>query len=145
MNAMPSKDKPLSRRSFMDLLVKTSLAGSALLGIGALGRFISFQGENSAPSQFDLGMASNYPSGTRTPAPEIPALIIHDEQGFKALSLVCPHLGCTVNVYADGFTCPCHGSRFLTDGSLRNGPASKPLTSLKVEVSESGHLIVYTG
>ncbi len=145
MNAMPSKDKPLSRRSFMDLLVKTSLAGSALLGIGALGRFISFQGENSAPSQFDLGMASNYPSGTRTPAPEIPALIIHDEQDFKALSLVCPHLGCTVNLTADGFTCPCHGSRFLTDGSLRNGPASKPLTSLKVEVNDAGHLIVYTG
>ncbi len=145
MNAMPSKDKPLSRRSFVDLLVKTSLAGSALLGIDALGRYISFKGENSAPSQFDLGMASSFPSGTRTPAPEIPALIIHNEQGFKALSLVCPHLGCTVNVNADGCTCPCHGSRFLTDGSLRNGPASKPLASLKVEVNDADHLIVYTG
>ncbi len=144
MNAMQSKDKPISRHSFMDLLVKTSLAGSALLGIGALGRYISFQGENSAPSQFDIGLASNYPTGTRTPAPEVPALIIHDQQGFKALSLVCPHLGCTVNLTADGFSCPCHGSRFLPDGSLRNGPASKPLTSLKVEVNESGHLIVYT-
>jgi cytochrome b6-f complex iron-sulfur subunit len=143
MNAMQSKDKPLSRRSFMDLLVKTSLAGSALLGMGALGRYISFQGENSAPSQFDLGLASNYPTGTRTPAPEVPALVIHDEQGFKVLSLVCPHLGCTVNVNTDGFACPCHGSRFLPDGSLRNGPASHPLASLKVVVNEAGHLILY--
>lgn len=145
MNAMQSKDKPISRRSFIDLLVKTSLAGTALLAIGALGRYISFVGENRAPSQFDLGLASNYPTGTRTPAPEIPALIVHDDQGIKALSLVCPHLGCTVNVNADGFTCPCHGSRFLPDGSLRNGPASKTLTSMKVEVNEAGHLIVYTG
>ncbi len=129
----------------MDLLVKTSLAGSALLGMGALGRYISFLGENSAPSQFDLGLASNYPTGTRTPAREVPALVIHDEQGFKVLSLVCPHLGCTVNVNTDGFACPCHGSRFLPDGSLRNGPASHPLASLKVEVNDAGLLIVYAG
>ncbi len=142
---MQSKDKPLSRRSFMDLLLKTSLAGSALLGIGALGRYISFQGGNSAPSQFDLGLAVNYPPGIRKTAPEVPALVIHDDQGFKVLSLVCPHLGCTVNVNADGFSCPCHGSHFLADGSLRNGPASKPLTSLKIEINEAGHLIIYSG
>jgi cytochrome b6-f complex iron-sulfur subunit len=145
MNAMQSNGKTLSRRGFMGLLVKTSLAGSALLGLGALGRYISFQGESSTPNVYDLGPASDFPAGTRTPAPEIPALIIHEEQGFKALSLICPHLGCTVNEDSGGFACPCHGSRFYPDGSLRNGPAFHPLTSLKIEVSKNGHLIVYTG
>jgi len=127
----------------MDLFVKASLAGSALLGLSALGRYISFQVESGHPSTYDLGPASDYPAGSSTPALGIPAFIIHNDQGFKALSLVCPHLGCTVNVTDEGFGCPCHGSRFLRDGSLRNGPASHPLTSLKVELNDDGHLILY--
>jgi cytochrome b6-f complex iron-sulfur subunit len=145
MNAMPSDDKPLSRRGFMDLFVKASLAGSALFGLGALGRYISFQVEGGHPSTVDLGPASDYPAGSRIPTPEIPAIVINTEQGYKALSLVCPHLGCTANVTSDGFACPCHGSQFTPDGSLRNGPASHPLTNLRVEVNADGHLIVYTG
>jgi cytochrome b6-f complex iron-sulfur subunit len=143
MNAMPPNDKHVSRRSFLDLFVKASLASSALFGLGALGRYFSFQSESGHPSTYDLGPASDFPMGSSTPAPEIPALIIHNDQGFKAISLVCPHLGCTVNVTDEGFACPCHGSRFLPDGSLRNGPASHPLTSLKAEVNDDGHLIVY--
>ena len=144
MNAMPPKDKPVSRRSFLSWLVKGSLAGSALLGLGALGRFISFQSEQTPPSQYDLGPASDYPAGTRTPVSVTPAIVIHNELGFSALSLVCPHLGCQVNLSSDGFACPCHGSRFRLDGSLRNGPASRPLAALRVEVNADGHLILYS-
>ncbi len=145
MSATPSNANPVSRKTFLGWLLKGSLAGSALLGLGALGRFISFEREPAKPSQYDLGPATDFPVGTRTPATSVPALIIHNEAGFIALSLVCPHLGCTVNVNEDGFACPCHGSRFNSDGNLRNGPASKPLTSLRIEVDLAGHLIVYTG
>jgi nitrite reductase/ring-hydroxylating ferredoxin subunit len=134
MSAMPQKDKSLSRRSFLSWLVKGSLAGSALLGLGALGRFISFQNEENPPSQYDLGPATNYPIASRIPALVAQAIVIHNEQGFSALSLVCPHLGCRVN-----------GSRFQPDGSLRNGPASRPMAFLRVEVNADGHLILYTG
>jgi cytochrome b6-f complex iron-sulfur subunit len=143
MNAMPPKDKTLSRRGFLGWLGKGTLAGAALLGLSALGRFISYQSQAKSPSEFDLGPTSDYPTGSRTAVPEIPALIIHNDQGFKALSLVCPHLGCTVKVTDEGFTCPCHGSRFYSDGSLRNGPASHPLTSMKVEVNEDDHLMLH--
>ncbi len=143
MPATPSNDNPVSRKTFLSWLLKGSLAGSALLGLGALGRFISFESEPAKPSQYDLGPATDFPAGSRTPIALIPALILHNDAGFIALSLVCPHLGCTVNINEDGFACPCHGSRFTADGNLRNGPASKPLTSLRVEVNPSGHLIVY--
>lgn len=145
MSAMPPKGKSLSRGDFLCWLVKGSLAGSAVLGLGTLLRFMSFQSEQSPPSQYDLGVASAYPPGSRTPVAKAQAIIIHSEQGFSALSLVCPHLGCTVNVNKDGFACPCHGSRFQLDGSLRNGPAARPLTALQVEVNTDGHLILYTG
>lgn len=143
MNAMPSNDKRMSRRSFLGWLVKGSLAGSALMGLGMLGKFISFQSEQSAPTQYDLGPATDYPIGARKAYMPAQAFITHDEEGYRAMSLVCPHLGCVVNVTEEGFACPCHGSRYLTDGSLRKGPASRPLSPLRVEVNEDGHLILY--
>ena len=144
MSAMPSKDKPISRRGFLGWMVKISLTGSALLGLGALGRFISYNSETSPPSEIDLGPAVDYPNSSRRTVSSGQAIVIHNEQGYSALSLVCPHLGCTVNQTSDGFACPCHGSRFMTDGSLRNGPASHPLAKLRVEVNAEGHLILYT-
>jgi nitrite reductase/ring-hydroxylating ferredoxin subunit len=144
MNAMPRKGDPLSRRSFLNLVGKGSLAGSALISMGVLVRYISFQSEASLPTQYDLGLASDYPLGSRSNVQSVPATIIHDSQGYHAISLVCPHLGCVVKVTSDGLSCPCHGSRFLPDGSLRNGPASKPLNVLRVETNADGHLILYT-
>jgi cytochrome b6-f complex iron-sulfur subunit len=144
MNAMPPKDESYSRRNFLDLVVKASLAGSALIGLGALVRYLSYQSEARPPSQYDVGVASDFPLDSRTPILYAQAMIIHDSLGFYAISLVCPHLGCLVKVTPDGFACPCHGSRFLPDGSLRNGPASKPLTILRVESNAEGHLILYS-
>jgi Rieske Fe-S protein len=112
--------------------------------MGGLIRFLSYQSQPPAPTEFDLGLASDYALGSRTILPQVPGMLIRTEKGFTALSLVCPHLGCTVNVTSDGFTCPCHGSRFLPDGSLRNGPASQPLTILRVEENAEQHLILST-
>jgi Rieske Fe-S protein len=56
---------------------------------------------------------------------------------FKAFSAICTHQGCTVNAVEDGtINCPCHGSQFaITDGSVVNGPARKPLPAKKITVS----------
>ncbi len=56
---------------------------------------------------------------------------------FKAFSAVCTHQGCVVAEIKGGdIDCTCHGSKFsITDGSVVQGPATKPLESLKVTVS----------
>ncbi|MDO3638454.1 QcrA and Rieske domain-containing protein [Mycolicibacterium arseniciresistens] len=54
---------------------------------------------------------------------------------FAGFSAVCTHAGCTVSEVVDGtIVCPCHGSRFNLDGSVANGPASRPLDTRAVSV-----------
>lgn len=44
----------------------------------------------------------------------------------------CPHLGCAVSGAQKLFICPCHGSLFDLDGSVKLGPAARPLSALAV-------------
>lgn len=55
------------------------------------------------------------------------------DQGAKAFSSRCPHLGCslTYNQLNSSFQCPCHGSRFSLNGHRLQGPARKDMTALK--------------
>ena len=134
----------LSRRDFLKLSSRTLLWVSGVLGVGALWRFLSHPTEPPVQTEFDLGPASGYPPGSRTLRLEIPAVVIHAEAGFSALSLSCPHLGCTVEQTADGFACPCHGSTFTADGTVLTGPAETSLPPLQIEQNAEGHLILRT-
>ncbi|MCL4530480.1 MAG: ubiquinol-cytochrome c reductase iron-sulfur subunit [Chloroflexi bacterium] len=134
----------LTRRDFLKLTTTALLTISGALGVGALFRFLDFQTEPPVKTEFDLGPAVNYPIGSRSLVPDVPALLIHNQNGFSALSLVCTHLGCTVEQKDSGFECPCHGSRYDANGKVLRGPAQKALRALRVEVNSTGNLILHT-
>jgi len=138
-------NKPsISRRDFLKLTLDSLLAFGGLLGLGGLIRFLSYKTEPPQPTEFDLGLAENYKPDSVTTFPEIPAALFHRDGGFTALSLVCTHLGCTVEVQLDGFACPCHGSLFNSSGYPVKGPAVAPLKTFRVEQTTDGKLILHT-
>ncbi len=54
---------------------------------------------------------------------------------FKGFSAICTHAGCTVAEVVGGtINCPCHGSKYNLDGSVANGPASRPLDARTISV-----------
>jgi Rieske Fe-S protein len=62
--------------------------------------------------------------------------VYRDKKGdLQAFSSVCPHLGCSVhwNSAEKSWDCPCHGSRFDTDGQVLHGPALKGLSPIDIE------------
>jgi nitrite reductase/ring-hydroxylating ferredoxin subunit len=133
-----------SRRDFLKMMTNALLALSGALGIGGLVRYLSYQFDAKPRTEFDIGSVDDYPINSRTVLAEIPAIIIHDNEGFQAISLACTHLGCTVELRSFGFECPCHGSRFDSAGSCIKGPAVRQLKTLRIETSESGNLCLIT-
>ncbi len=134
----------LSRRDFLKLARDGFLYLSGALTLGGLLRFLDFEPNPAPKTEFDIGPASNYPLNSRTLLSDPPSVLLHTENGFSALSLVCTHLGCGLENNSNGFACPCHGSRFDVDGRVIHGPADKPLQSLRVEVTDEGNLKLFT-
>ncbi len=134
----------ISRRDFLKLARNGFLYLSGALATGGLLRFLSYAPTPEQKTEFDLGSVDKYPLGSRTSIPEIPALLIHAESGFTALSLTCTHLGCTVEANEKGFACPCHNSSFDIDGNVTQGPAVKPLQVLRIEITDNGTIKVFT-
>jgi nitrite reductase/ring-hydroxylating ferredoxin subunit len=68
----------------------------------------------------------------------------------RALSQVCPHLGCRPNPCAEDFWfhCPCHQSRYdrlgIKPAGERYGPADRGMDRLAVEVGADGVLTIDT-
>ena len=99
-------------------------------------------GSAAAPApgglRVSLGQLSDIPVGgaISVKAPDgATVLLTQPEEGeVKAFSAVCPHEGCSAAPDGDHFSCPCHGSEFELDGSLRQGPAREGLSSYAVRV-----------
>jgi hypothetical protein len=68
----------------------------------------------------------------------------------RALSQVCPHLGCRPNPCIEDywFHCPCHQSRYdrlgIKPAGVRYGPADRGMDRFAIEVSSDGVLTIDT-
>ena len=66
----------------------------------------------------------------------VDGVVVHrsEQGGVRAFLGRCTHLGCRIDrVVGDEAVCPCHGSRYRSDGTVAVGPATRPLTPLALE------------
>lgn len=63
---------------------------------------------------------------------------------YAALSPICTHRGCTVDVAGDHLLCPCHGSMYDREGQVMRGPAERALRRFATSL-ESDELVIRTG
>lgn len=94
----------------------------------------------------DVGPPAQFPVGSVKYIPEKRFFIVHDSEGFIAISAICTHLGCTVEWFKGPkrFECPCHGSFYAPDGTLLGGPAPRPLDCYEI-LYRDGRLVANTG
>ena len=91
-----------------------------------------------------IGPPDAFAKGTATHLSHINVWVIHDEQGMYAMSSICTHLGCIAHRDAESgeFLCPCHGSKFKSDGKVFAGPAPSGLHWLALAFAPDGQIVI---
>lgn len=134
----------LGRRQFFVKMGMTSMliaaAGTAVFAYQFLSPNVLYE-----PSPIvNAGKPDRYPAGSVTLDPETAIYVVHDPEGYFALSATCTHLGC-LTAYKPELgiiACPCHGSKFNREGVKIAGPAPKPLPWLRMWLNDDGELMV---
>ena len=61
-----------------------------------------------------------------------PIYVLANGTDFVAVSPICTHRGCTVDVHGERLVCPCHGSTYDREGKVLKGPAQRALARYPV-------------
>jgi nitrite reductase/ring-hydroxylating ferredoxin subunit len=142
---MSDKPEPAERRDFLGLAAFWTTAGA--LGFAALGiaRMPKPGVLPGGSARIKIGLPGEHPvSSEPLRVPGYNLVLLHDEEGYAAVGTICTHLGCVVAPSAEGFECPCHGSRFARDGKVVQGPAPSPLLWYELSLAPDGQLVVDT-
>lgn len=133
----------VERRDFLGLAALWSFIGTGVVMLAGALRLPMPSVFPETGSKFRIGPPDRYPPGSAVKIAERNVLVLRDERGFRALSLICTHLGCITGHEANGeFVCPCHGSRFDAEGRVTKGPAPSALRYLEVSRAPSGDLMI---
>ncbi|HVE77398.1 MAG TPA: Rieske (2Fe-2S) protein [Gemmatimonadaceae bacterium] len=144
----PATSRPqpcVDRRGFIGAcactLVGLALGGCASLvarPVTAVGGRIELALTHYPELTEDGGSLKVLPNGQADPVYVLP----QGDGTFAALSPVCTHLGCTVEIEGERLVCPCHGSTYDRGGKVLQGPAQLPLARYRTHLSADGVLTI---
>jgi cytochrome b6-f complex iron-sulfur subunit len=147
--------RPCSRRCIVAAGLGLAACGPARVGEATDAAIMVDQdaGIEVSDASADCSPQSPDPDWTRIELADVPSLrtpgataiversdqllnvwVQHHANGcFTAVWRVCTHGACDVEPAVSGeWYCPCHGSRFGSDGRVLQGPATRPLSAFKV-------------
>jgi cytochrome b6-f complex iron-sulfur subunit len=133
-----------TRREFLNEAAATALGiaavGSMIVTYGYLSPNVLFE----PPTTFRAGSPDLYPPNSVTFLDDQQVYVVRTENGFYAVSAVCTHLGCVTQWKPELglIACPCHGSKFKSDGTKIEGPAPRPLPHFAISLTPDGELQV---
>jgi cytochrome b6-f complex iron-sulfur subunit len=98
------------------------------------------------PTRFTSGAVNTFAAGSVFTDEAHSVFVMRLQDGFRAMSSVCTHLGCITRYRPDEriIACPCHGSRFGLDGDVLAGPAPRPLPWFEMDVTSRGDVLIDT-
>jgi cytochrome b6-f complex iron-sulfur subunit len=138
----------LTRRDFLN---EITLGALGIAGLGSVAVTYQYFSPNvlfEPATTFRAGNPDLYPVGTATFLQEQQVYIVRVPDGFYAVSAVCTHLGCITQWKPDAdngkgqIQCPCHGSKFRSDGTKVEGPAPRSLPHFAISLTADGELLV---
>lgn len=127
--------EPMPRRDWLGLASLWTAGGALLFGLIGMLRLPKAAVLASPSKKFKVALPETLAAGEAFVPPGRAVAIFKDAQGIYAVSTICTHLGCVVKPNDEGFECPCHGSRFASDGEVKKGPAPRALPWLKATLS----------
>jgi cytochrome b6-f complex iron-sulfur subunit len=136
--------EPVSRRDVLGLMSLWAAASAMFFALVGMLRLPKAAVLSSPSKRFRVSLPQTLAAGEAFTPVGRNVAVYRDEQGVYAISRVCTHLGCIVKPTAEGFECPCHGSRYDRNGVVTKGPAPRPLEWLEVK-EQGGTLYVDEG
>lgn len=134
----------ISRRDFLGLASLGAVILSSLSVLAGIFRMSKPNVRYEESTRFKIGKSENFPVGTVKKLDDKGVFIFANDDGIHAISSVCTHLGCIVNIAEWGFQCPCHGSKYNENGKVIGGPAPRNLAWLEISQNVDGSLEVDT-
>jgi cytochrome b6-f complex iron-sulfur subunit len=140
----PQADTGLNRREFFN---EVAFAALGVAGLGATVvtyRYLSPNVLFEPSTTFRAGNPDLFPVNSVTYLQDQQVYIVRTTEGFYAVSAVCTHLGCITQwkPEAEQIACPCHGSKFKSDGTKIEGPAPRSLPHFSITLTVDGELRV---
>ncbi len=134
----------ITRRDFLNGITLGALGITGLGSVAVTYQFFSPNVLFEPPTTFRAGNPDLYPVHSVTFLQDQQVYIVRMPEGFYAVSAVCTHLGCVTQWKPDAemIACPCHGSKFKSDGTKIEGPAPRPLPHFGISMTADGELLV---
>lgn len=130
-------------RAVMDPSGKTTVSGSGEeVEVGAY----DVLPEDGTPMSVPIVLERPSDGWNRMPPTQVGSVwLSRHEDGVRALSTICPHLGCGVDwdVASKRYLCPCHTTWFAPDGTLLEGPSPRGMDPLETKVVEGRVWVKY--